>query len=560
MARFPAPGSLTPAEIRRLVRSGERDVLEFKGSRASMADIVDAVVCFANGDGGLVLWGVNDDKAIAGTDFGDPDALRKGIFNSTSPSQLVDVQVVELDGARVIGVWADHSPVIVSTTKGTYTQRVGRDCLPMTPDRLVVRQIDTRSLDVSSAITPVGEDGVDELEVERFRRLLPSDDAGERLRRMDTSALLTAVGALASRGVRSPGLTVAGLLVFGREEELRGTIPQHQITYVRSPGGTTEYERRVVSSFPVLRMLEQLTLEVSAAAKTRTLRVGSRNLELPDYPDRVLREAIVNAIAHRHYTLPGAIVIRQTAASLEIESPGGFPEGIDAGSVIQHAPVHRNRLLCELLDRVRVMERAGLGVDRIFEDQLKFGKLPPAYNADRTAVRLRMEAREFDEPFARMVLTEEEAGRQWRVEELLVLSHLRRMGPTDRSALARVMQRSDDEAQDVLALLLGDLVARFGTGPGTRYALSAAAQARLGATAAYTRERGLARETQRQLVLQHALEFGSVDNQTVCEMLQVSRREASHVLLSLQSHGLLVMRGTRRWAFYEPATRPGSDL
>lgn len=310
--------------------------------------------------------------------------------------------------------------------------------------------------------------------------------------------------------------------------------------------------KRVVSSQPILRLLEQLTLEISAASKSRTLRVGPRDLELPNYPERVLREAIINALAHRHYTLPGDTVIRQTSVSLEIENPGGFPEGIDPDSVIQHAPVHRNRLLCELLDRVRVMERSGLGVDRIYEDQLRFGKLPPTYEADRTSVRLRLDAREYDEPFARLVFAEEQAGRRWRVEDLLVLSHLRRMGPTDRAGLARVMQRSERDAQELLGALLGDLIARFGAGPGSKYVLSARVQASFGAEGAYTRERGLAKEVQRRLVLQHANEFGRVDNKAVREMLQISGREATQVLLALEARGQLVMRGARRWAYYEP--------
>lgn len=438
-----------------------------------------------------------------------------------------------------------------NSSGGAYLQRVGAECVPMTPDRLVVRQIDTRALDVSSALTPVDIDGVDEIEVQRYRQLLPSDDSGERLRRSDTPDLLAAVGATAPRG-RGVFLTVAGLLVFGRESELRTTLPQHQVVYLRTTSGSSEYERRVVTSAPILRLIEQISIEISAASKTRTIRIGPQDLELPDYPERVLREAIVNALAHRHYTLPGDTVIRQTATSLEIENPGGFPEGIGPESVIQHAPVHRNRLLCDILDRVRFMERSGLGVDRIYEDQIRYGKVPPIYEAERTAVRLRLDAREFDESFAHLVLAGEQRGRTWRIEELLVLSHLRRMGPADRAALAEVMQRSESEAHDLLQPMLTDLIDRFGVGASPRYALSARVQAGLGAEGAYTRERGLARAAQQDLILQHARQFGRVDNKTVRQILQVSRAEATYQLRALERRGALQMRGSRRWAYYEP--------
>ncbi|MBI2762923.1 MAG: putative DNA binding domain-containing protein [Chloroflexi bacterium] len=540
-----------------MAAAGESERLEFKAGRAAARDIVDAAVCFANGDGGLVLWGIDDDGGVSGTTFRDPQALRKQVFHGTSPSQVVEAQGIEMNGLLVIALWVAHSPVLVSTSGGAYLQRLGTECVPMTPDRLVIRQIDTRALDLSAALTPVGVSGIDELEVQRYRQLLPTDDAGERLRRLGTIELLEAIGAL-SRMSGESVLTVAGLLVFGTEQELRSTLPQHHVVYLRTPTGSTEYERRVVSSAPVLRLIDQLLLEVSAAARTRTLRMGAQDLELPDYPERVLREAIVNAIAHRHYTLPGDIVVRQTTSRVEIENPGGFPEGIDADSVIQHAPVHRNRRLCDLLDRVRLMERSGLGVDRIFEDQLRFGKAPPTYDADRTSVRLRLDARDFDEPFARFVIGEEQRGRVWRVEELLVASHLRRMGPADRATLARVMQRTEREAQDILQEGLGQILDRFGSGPGSRFALSARVQAILGAEAAYTRERGLAREAQRNLILQHADQFGRVDNRTVRDLLQVQRSEATNLLRALEKRGLLIQRGSRRWAYYEPV--PQSTL
>lgn len=549
--QLPEPGTLTPKRLGRLVSLGESDRIEYKSARTSEAQLIDAAVCFANGNGGLILWGVNDDGTYSGVSRRDPASLTKTIFHSTSPSQLVESQVIAAgEGVSVLAMWVQHSPVLVSTTGSSYLQRVGTECVPMTPDRLIVRQIDTHALDVSAALTPIGLDGIDELEVQRYRQTLPADDAGERLRQSDTPALLASIGAIREHG-RGLALTVAGLLIFGREEEIRATLPQHQLVYLRTPAGSTDYERRLVTSSPILRMLDQISIEITAASITRTMRIGPRDIEVPDYPERVLREAIVNALAHRHYTLPGDTVIRQTRSSLEIENPGGFPEGISAGSVIQHAPVHRNRLLCDILDRIRLMERSGLGVDRIYEDQIRFGKVPPTYEADRTTVRLRLDAQAFDEPFARFVHAEEQANRRWRVEDLLILSHLRRMGPTDRETLSSVIQRPEPEAQDVIAQMSPDLIERYGVGAGIRLALSARVQAALGAAGAYTRERGLARSAQHDLILQHARQFGRVDNKTVRQILQISRMEATNQLRALEHRGLLVMHGSRRWAYYE---------
>jgi ATP-dependent DNA helicase RecG len=549
---LPTPGSLSAYQLLRLIAKGEQDQVEFKGRTTSTEQLISTVVCFANAEGGLILSGVESDSRIRGSRLRDANSFRKTVYHSTAPSQVVTTQLIETADGDVLAIWVEHSPVIVSTRSGIYSKRVGTECVPMTPDLLLVRQIDTHSIDFSVGLTAVSFEAVDELEVQRFRQQLP-DQGGANLRSLSTQEMLLAIGA-AQPINGEHRLTVAGLLIFGHERVIRDHLPAHEVVFLRSPSGGTEYERRMVSSAPLLRLIEQLQSEVEASGRIRRLRLGTQDIEVPDYPGRVVREAIVNALAHRHFMLPGDVVIRQTSTTIEIENPGGFPEGITPETVIQHAPVHRNRLLCEILDRVRYMERSGLGVDRIFEDQLRYGKLPPVYVADRTMVRLHLDSSEFDEPFARFVLEEERDGRTWRVEELLAASYLRRMGPTERGALARTIQRPEEEVQDIIAGLLDeDLLDRFGSGAGTRYALSARVQATLGAEAAYTKERGLAREYQNSIILQHARQFGRVDNKTVREILDLSMSEARYLLRGMQRRRQVVKRGSRRWAYYVPA-------
>lgn len=552
----PAAKKLTPRLLKGIISRQEGEQVEFKGRNASTEELVSTVVCFANGEGGLILWGVEKDGNVAGVKnrLNNPASLRKTIYHSTSPSQLVNLQLVELDGKAIVAIFVAHSAVLVSTNGGAYSQRLGTECVPMTPDRLLVRQIDTRSLDFSSALTPVNLDGVDELEVQRFRQQLPETGSNTGLRKLTTPDLLRALKA-ARRENGDELLTIAGLLTFGREDQIKDTLPQHEVVFLRLRPSSTNYERRIVSSAPLLSLIETLQTEIKASGSSRVLRLGAQDLEVPDYPDRVVREALVNALAHRHFTLPGHVLISQRPGHIEIENPGGFPEGITPETVIQHAPVHRNRLLCDILDRVRYMERSGLGVDRIFEDQLRFGKLPPVYVATRTMVRLRIDSSSFDEPFARMVLAEERAGHPWTIEALLVASYLRRMGPTDRSTLARVIQRSEEETQELILVMASGLIERFGIGTAARYALSARIQAIMGAEVAYTRERGLAREFQRSIVLQHAEKFRRVDNKTVRDLLTVDLHQAANLLRALEARGDLIQQGSGRWAHYRPSRR-----
>ena len=297
--------------------------------------------------------------------------------------------------------------------------------------------------------------------------------------------------------IRHPVVTVAGLLVFGRPEHIRGILPQHEVVYLRTPSGTTTFDRRFVESAPLLAIIERLQTEIQAGSRVRTLRKGARDLELPDYPEQAMREAIVNAFAHRHVSLPGPIVIRQTNNFVEIEN---------------------------------------------------------TYTADRTMVRLRLDASAFDEPFARFILTRELEGSQFTVEELLLLSLLRRFGPVSRADLARAIQRSVEEAQDILNDALGrQLIDRWARVTASDPASVRRSRPNSARAAAYTRERGLAREYQRSIVMQHAREFGRIDNRTVRELLSIPVMEATQILKRLGERGELLQVGSRRWAYWAPA-------
>lgn len=84
-------------------------------------------------------------------------------------------------------------------------------------------------------------------------------------------------------------------------------------------------------------------------------------------------------------------------------------------------------------------------------------------------------------------------------------------------------------------------------------------QSALGAEAAYTRGRGLALESMQELVLQHARQFGRINNRTVRELLGINMREATYLLQVLESRGDVVQEGSRRWTTYVPGSQSSAS-
>ncbi|MEW6047743.1 MAG: ATP-binding protein [Bacillota bacterium] len=123
---------MTEAELLEIIAGGESFTVEFKGEGRqplSDRDLVEAVVCLANGEGGLLLVGVEDDGTVTGArprhegGFTDPRRVQALIANQTRPSLATRVYSVEVRGKMVLAIDVPRSPVPVGTTEGKYLRR-----------------------------------------------------------------------------------------------------------------------------------------------------------------------------------------------------------------------------------------------------------------------------------------------------------------------------------------------------------------------------------------------------------------------------------------------------
>lgn len=85
-----------------------------------------------------------------------------------------------------------------------------------------------------------------------------------------------------------------------------------------------------------------------------------------DFNEEVIREAVLNAIAHRDYTITSEVVIKQYPNKITIANPGGFPKGVTIENILTVSSTPRSRLMTEILEKTGLVERSGQGVDKIF--------------------------------------------------------------------------------------------------------------------------------------------------------------------------------------------------
>jgi ATP-dependent DNA helicase RecG len=558
---------LTSGEVVALIHGGETFTVEFKGEERgplSDQDLVAAVVCLANGDGGWLLVGVEDDGRVTGArprheaGITDPARVASLIANRTQPPVRVDVHEFEVEGKPVLVIRVDDEPRVVGTSDGRFLRRaVGGDgrpsCVPYLGHEMLSHEIDRGAADYAAIEIPGATwDDLDPLEFERLRRLIREAGAGAdaTLAGLSDLDIAKALGVVtANHEVRH--VRAGALLLFGKEEAIKRFVPTHEIAFQVLSG--TAVEVNEFFRWPLFRAAEELVARFAARNTEEEFQFGLLRVGIPAFPEVSFREGLANALVHRDYTRLGAIHVQWLDDRLEISSPGGFPPGIRLDNLLVAPPRPRSPILADAFKRAGLVERTGRGINRIFDGQLRIGRQPPDYSRSTTEdVVLILQGGPANLAMARYVAEEARAGRDLSLEDLLVVNELLRERRVSTARAAELLQLGEDATRGLLNRMVdrGILQAR-GEARGRTYHLSAGAYRALGEGVAYVRARGFEPLQQEQMVLSYVEAHGRITRREAAELCQIGPDQAKALLRRLTDRGELVLRGARRGAFYE---------
>ena len=406
--------------------------------------------------------------------------------------------------------------------------------------------------DFSARLLPVGASAIDPLEVERLRNTLQARDKSSDLLRLDNNGLLKALGILSADETQ---LTTAGLLLVGREDALKEHLPSHEAIYLHMTR-ETEYDRRVDYRKPLLAILDDLAQQIEPHNRLFTLKVGLFHFEIPDYPAEVYREALLNAFMHRDYGRQSPVYVRLYPDRMEISNPGGLAGGITPDNIMSHEPVTRNRRLAEILQKLRLVERSGMGVRRMFTILLASGKEPPLYIATPEDVRVVLRSGKTDEPFARFIAKRQQKGEEFSLGELVVLSSLKRNQEIDLSEAVRILQRDKSEVHELLGAMVEHRVLEpFGQKKGRVYRLAKSIYVELRQSVEYYLHRDTESAYAEAAITSYIKQNGFITNQMVRTLLRVNRSQSAYILQKLVKAKKLVRVGQGNKSRYELVSR-----
>ena len=399
------------ADLARRIRLGEDSTLELKqvfmsGTRVTKPkrdDFADDLACIANGGGGTVVLGVTDkSREIVGIPVDLLDSVegwaREICNDSIKPPLDAAIRKIELPDVTgklvpLLRIDVDRS-LFVHKSPGGYFRRIGSSCREMSPEllaRLFQERSQSRVIRFDESLVPnTTPEDLDGQLVARFMR------EGHEMN--DVS--LRKLRIIADDEDNAARVSVAGVLLCTRDPGRR--LPHAQIQAVSYAGERNDInyqnDARDIGGpidtqvFDALHFLRR-NMFVSATK-------SSARMDQPQFSDRAVFEALVNAVAHRDYSAAGArIRLHLFKNRIELYVPGDLANTLTPDSM-ELRQYSRNELIVSLLARCRtdpvgeigrsrLMDRRGDGVPIIIDETYKLTGRRPEYTLiDHSELRL----------------------------------------------------------------------------------------------------------------------------------------------------------------------------
>jgi ATP-dependent DNA helicase RecG len=376
---------IDPLDILARLGWSESDDLEFKSAKGGLPQSLwETYSAMANTNGGIIFLGVENDGTISG--LTDVNKMKKSFWDTINNKSKVstnllgnnDIQEIDHPSGRIIAIHIPRAsrhlrPVFIGQNPLTGTFRRHYEGDYHCSEQEVSRMLSDRSEEHADGriLEHFGIEDLDLQSLYQYRQRLASHKPTHPWLSEDDKGLLIKLGGWKlCRETGRNGLTIAGLLMFGREEALREAIPQYFVDY-----------REKFSDNPDIRWTDRVTIDGTWPGNlfqfyVRIVQKLTIDLKLPFQLDQdlfrkgetvvheAIREALVNALIHADYLGQGGVVIEKHKDRFEFSNPGSLLISLEQllqGNISEC----RNKSLQTMFTMIGAAEKAGSGVDKI---------------------------------------------------------------------------------------------------------------------------------------------------------------------------------------------------
>lgn len=505
--------------VEELMKEKEGEHIQFKEAKNHF-DTGDAAKCccaLANDGGGKLIFGISDKRprVIVGSKaFPQPERTRMLLMDKLKIR--VDFQEYDYNGKNVLVFDVSGRPAgLPVLCDGIAWIYEGDTLKPMSEE--MRRQVYAETgVDFSGTVC-VGAtiDDIDDASVDDFRAKWITKSGNKKLSTLTKEQVLRDCGAITDEGV-----TYAALILFGTSASLNKYLPQAEIVFEyrtqESSGPANQREEFRVGFFSCYDRIWEL---INLRNDKQHYQEGFFVYDISTFNERVVREAILNGVSHRNYQMGGNIFIRQYRDRLVIESPGGFPLGITLDNMLdRQAP--RNRRIAEILSLCGMVERSGQDMNLMYEISVQEAKpLPDFTGTDDYYVIVTLNGLVINKEMLSVIKRiGDERMESMSTDDFLVID-----------ALYHGKQLTEKMKNRLHRLTEMGIVEHTGR---NKFVLARSLYAAAGQSGVHTRQVGLDRDTNKELLYKH-IKKNNAAGTPAKELQQVLPGHSRHQILSL---------------------------
>jgi ATP-dependent DNA helicase RecG len=340
------------------------------------------IVAFANEGGGMLVLGMKDSlpHIVVGSDFaqGKVGELTDAVYDRLGIRVKIE-ELYDVNNLRVVLTTIPSRP-IGKTLKyeGVPLMRIGESLRNMSDEELF-SILSEQEPDFSAKIC--NEINIDDLSKDALSKMKISY---ARKQKNNQFLLLSDDQILSDLKLMVDNkLTYAALILLGNQSKIAEILPQAKCIWeYRNDVSQIYHDTKVEIADPVFIGIDKLWSLINQPSLNPKYPIQSDAYiyDLYAFNETVIREAILNALAHRDYTITSEVVVKQYPSQITINNPGGFPKGVTLENLLTVSSTPRCRLMTDVLEKTGLVERSGQGVDKIYSITLSEGKSEPDYS------------------------------------------------------------------------------------------------------------------------------------------------------------------------------------
>jgi len=431
----------------------ETNKIEFKslkkvfGKSANLKDLAKTCVCIANAQGGYLIIGIEDkDKLPPSTQIIEQEKLNKTIKtlrSFTDSVGLVNPEIKKHDNGGEYAIVQIYPSLktIATTSDGKVFIRVGDECVPIKGEELTRLAHEKGAFQWELVTTKYTSYNISQENVTKFiDDIRNSDRVSDFIKDKENYEILEYFHL-----IDNGKLTNLGILWLGdykQRGKLNYPLTVQYIVY-------NEYEEKIkkiewnLNQYNPKELLLEIEKEAVELNYSFEIPNGLFRKQVRYYDKAVIRELLINAFAHKSYTISGDIFISVYKDRLEIKNPGGLPLGVTKNNIL-HQVQRRNPKLIDTFKALNLMESEGSGYDLIYEKLSLDGKRFPEIESDINYMKVTIYSNIVDEDVLQ-ILDFLEKHYQLTQKEIIALGIIIREKKITGFNLAKILQLHDDE-------------------------------------------------------------------------------------------------------------------